>query len=98
MISYEPVVTGIAGAPPASVCESALAQSDFNATVFVGNAVFGTKPSCKHLRHQDSKSVAAFGIGLGVACGKTAFALPDPTIIGPRASVDCLLTGGFARQ
>src|SRR5438477_11590343 len=73
MISYEPVVTGSAGAPPASVCENALAQSDFNATVFIGNAVFGTKPSCKHFRHHDSKSVVAPAVGAPTSAG-----LPGP--------------------
>src|SRR6266849_2760624 len=57
--SYEPDFTGIAGAPPAFVWVRALAQSDLSATVFAGSAVFGTKPSCRHLRHQDSKSVGA---------------------------------------
>ena len=87
MISYEPVVTGSAGAPPASVCESALAQSDFNATVFGSNAVFGTKPSCKHFRHHDSKSVgtpASAGVpgvaaALGWLFGRFAGILPAPT-------------------
>src|SRR5207253_4789001 len=35
---------------------SELAQSDFSETVFGGNAVLGINPSCRHFRHQLSKS------------------------------------------
>src|ERR1051326_2324112 len=59
-----------AGVPPAFVCESAPAQSDFGATVLVGNAVLGMKPSCSHLRQVDSKSEAAAGVvGAPASCG-----------------------------
>src|SRR5882762_11342893 len=65
MSSYEPdvdgcapVVAGSADVPSAFVCERAFAQSDFSETARVGSALLGTNPSCKHLRHQDSKSRA----------------------------------------
>src|SRR5437773_1945381 len=51
--SKEPSLT--VGLVPAS----ALAQSDLSETVFADSAVFGTKPSWRHWRHQDSKSVGA---------------------------------------
>src|SRR5260370_39446357 len=55
MSSYD---LGSAGVPPA-FCESAFAQSDFSEIVFAARAVLGTNPSCRHSRHQDSKSGAA---------------------------------------
>src|SRR5437763_15711129 len=89
-ISYDP--TGSAGVPPTFVCASELSQSDFNATVFAGSAVFGTNPSCKHFRHHDSKSVGAPAVGapasagvpgaaaaLGWPFGRFAGILPAPT-------------------
>src|SRR6058998_2772258 len=42
------------------------AQSDFSENVFVGSAVLGTKPSCRHFRHHDSKSVGAPAVGAPV--------------------------------
>src|SRR5207237_3399694 len=84
---------GSAGVPPVFVCESALAQSDFNVTVFAGSAVFGTNPSCKHFRHHDSKSVGALAgapavgppavgapaVGAPASCGRFAGILPAPS-------------------
>src|SRR5882672_12674715 len=58
--SKEPVLAGSADVPSAFLCDSELAQSDFSETVFAVSAVFGTKPSCRHLRHHDSKSLATF--------------------------------------
>src|SRR5947207_7364802 len=59
MSSYESVLAGSADVPDAFVRESALAQSDFSETVLVGSAELGTKPSCRHFRHHDSKSAGA---------------------------------------
>src|SRR5213593_3565278 len=42
------------------------AQSGFSENVFVGSAVLGTKPSCRHFRHHDSKSVGAPAVGAPV--------------------------------
>src|SRR5213593_2165334 len=56
---------------------SALAQSDFSEIVFAARAVLGTKPSCRHRRHQDSKSGVG-GTGAPTACGRLAGILPAP--------------------
>src|SRR5712692_910700 len=50
------------------------AQSDFSETVFVASAVLGTNPSCRHLRHHDSKSV-----GAELATATRSLPLPVPT-------------------
>src|SRR6266404_8077012 len=55
---FEPFVT--VGLVPVSE----FAQSDFNETVLVGRAEFGINPSCRHLRHHDSKSAGGALTGL----------------------------------
>src|SRR2546426_10706603 len=70
---------GGGGARPAFVCASDLSQSDFNATVFAGSAVFGTNPSCKHFRPHDSNSAGAPAVGAPASCGRFAGILPAPT-------------------
>src|SRR6266404_6810998 len=77
---FEPFVT--VGLVPVSE----FAQSDFNETVLVGRAEFGINPSCKHLRHHDSKSAgAADGEGAPASCGRFAGILPASTRSLPRA-------------
>src|SRR5258706_2656739 len=59
--------------PVGLVPVSELAQSDFNETVLVGRAEFGINPSCRHLRHHDSKSA-------GEALSGATRSLPLPVL------------------
>src|SRR6185503_16132314 len=64
------VFTGTAGVPPAFGAEAFA----FAETLFTGNAVFGTNPSCTHLRHQVSKSPFISIDGAGETCDPVATA------------------------
>src|SRR5260370_41693529 len=50
------------------------AQSDLSDKVFTGAAELGMKPSCRHLRHHDSKSGAP--VGAPASSGRFAGSLP----------------------